>query len=72
MKKELVFISEIDLEELACRILEGEVGHTRPIGHSPTQAIEVLAEKEREGLRRGARNAVKYIAECMANAKRPS
>ena len=64
-------IAEIDEAELACRIAESVLGMKRPAGATAQQAV-VSASRDGVDWRKGARAAMKYITECIDDAKVPS
>lgn len=64
------YIAPVEEAELAVRMCEASYGLTRPAGYSAVQALEAMEEDCREGWRRAAQCALRYWAECIANANR--
>jgi len=65
-----IFYADVDPYELACRILEGELGVARPAGKTPKECIEQLPPSDQQAILRGARRAFDYFQEVMAEMKR--
>lgn len=62
MTTKLVHVSR---EEVACLIIEGWNGVSRPHGYTPQQAMAHLTEEERQRWVAIADSVVGYVARCM-------
>jgi len=61
----VVTVSEV---ELAVRLAEAMNQMKRPPGSTAARALETMDDDSREAWRRGARAAMEYWCECIANA----
>jgi hypothetical protein len=62
------YVAPIDEAELAVRLAEAMNQIKRPLGSTARQALETMEDESREAWRRGARAAMEYWCECIANA----
>ena len=65
-------IVEFDTTEMACRILEGIIGHHRPADVTAAQALAELDQNDQDGLLRAAGRVMLYLREQTARGVRPS
>ena len=62
--KQTVLAIELDGDELACRILEGLSGESRPPGTSAVEGLNMQEEDVRAAAMRAARQAILYFEEA--------
>lgn len=66
------YVSLIEEAELAVRLIEAICEIKRPVGKLAILVMDDLPAEERDAYRRGARVAVEYFRECIANANTTS
>lgn len=69
-EKKIEKVIEVDGHELACRILEAEIGAKIREGKTAQQALEEIDQHTRDGLYRAAVAATEYVVECLKSGKR--
>lgn len=69
MSRRLVAMAEIDMAELAVRMVEANYGLKRPKGSSGIAALAAMDDEAREGWLRSAKVAAEYLAEIFNNPK---
>lgn len=74
-KQTATLISEVSEAELAVRLIEANGGVRRPTGKTPEAVLRGLRREMPDveaGATAMARAAILYMAECFANARKPS
>ena len=61
--RKMVLAVELNEEELACRILEAQVGMRRPAGMSAMEALRTQTPELQADVRRAAVAAMRYLEE---------
>ena len=59
------FIAEIDMDELAVRIVGAFIARQAPLELSAKQALDYLEPDDRAAAIRAADAAIKYVRECF-------